>query len=480
MCTTGSAFLGKIYAITWMGRPCAQIYKSERQPVNTIEFLFGMKSRVKRQEYLFWGLGLLLVKYLGELALYFAAKEKVLTPFNFLSPLLSARYPGSSSLPDWFLPVMLLWSLPFIWIGVGMSIRRAMDANLTPWLGLLFFVPGLNYLLMICLSCIPTSQADTWNAEKSNRDVKTLFSPLVLALLFAICGALMVWYSTNFLKTYGTSLFVGSPLILGLVLGYFLNSKAQQSLKKSAGYVGLTILLIHLFLLLFALEGVICLAMSLPLSLALATMGSMFGAAIAKYSKPNAVSPSLLLFALPILPWAESAFMSPHQDSVLSSIVIDAPATQVWPHVIKFSDLPKTDDWLFKLGVAHPLRARIEGQGEGAIRHCEFSTGSFVEPITTWNEPHHLAFDVKYQPQPMKELTFYDHLDAPHLDGYFRSVKGEFRLTQTSDGKTLLEGRTWYEMDMQPGWYWQMYGRWFIHRIHGQVLAHIKNLAETK
>jgi hypothetical protein len=34
-------------------------------------------------------------------------------------------------------------------------------------------------------------------------------------------------------------------------------------------------------------------------------------------------------------------------------------------------------------------------------------------------------------------------------------------------------------MDIQPGWYWQVYGRWFIHTIHRRVLTHIKNLSES-
>jgi hypothetical protein len=40
--------------------------------------------------------------------------------------------------------------------------------------------------------------------------------------------------------------------------------------------------------------------------------------------------------------------------------------------------------WIYGLGVAYPLRARIEGEGVGAVRHCEFTTGAFVEPITAW------------------------------------------------------------------------------------------------
>jgi hypothetical protein len=54
----------------------------------------------------------------------------------------------------------------------------------------------------------------------------------------------------------------------------------------------------------------------------------------------------------------------------------------------------------------------------GAVRHCNFTTGSFVEPITVWDEPRLLKFEVVEQPAPMKELSFWD-IDAPHLHDYF-------------------------------------------------------------
>ena len=58
--------------------------------------------------------------------------------------------------------------------------------------------------------------------------------------------------------------------------------------------------------------------------------------------------------------------------------------------------------------MACPISAEIEGKGVGAVRHCIFTTGAFVEPITVWDEPNTLAFDVTEQPPPMKELSPYD------------------------------------------------------------------------
>ena len=300
----------------------------------------------------------------------------------------------------------------------------------------------------------------------------------MVIVLFTLLGVLLTWFNTYSLEIYTVSLFFGTPFIIGLVQSYLLNLKNSQGFKKTISLVGLTILLIYFCILIFGWEGLICIMMSFPISILLGVMGAVLGLAIAKYHRPGKLFPTALVFVLPIMPLMENTVTNPHKDVVLSVIEINAIPKEIWPNVVKFSDLPSTTDWLFQLGVAYPVRARIDGEGVGAIRHCEFSTGSFVEPITVWDEPNRLAFDVQYQPQPMKELSFYDRIDAPHLNGYFRSVRGEFLLTSLANGKTRLEGRTWYEMDIQPGWYWQIYGRWFIHKIHHRVLTHIKNLSE--
>ena len=84
--------------------------------------------------------------------------------------------------------------------------------------------------------------------------------------------------------------------------------------------------------------------------------------------------------------------------------MIDAPPDEVWRHVVSFSDLEPPNDWLFRSGVAYPIRARIEGTGVGAVRHCEFSTGAFVEPIEVWDEPRLLRFAVTSNPAPMRRM----------------------------------------------------------------------------
>ena len=66
----------------------------------------------------------------------------------------------------------------------------------------------------------------------------------------------------------------------------------------------------------------------------------------------------------------------------------------------------------------------------------------FVEPITTWDEPRVLAFDVTKNPPPMNEMSPYRRVNAPHLDGYFQATKGEFELVPLPGGHTRLVGHT--------------------------------------
>ena len=117
----------------------------------------------------------------------------------------------------------------------------------------------------------------------------------------------------------------------------------------------------------------------------------------------------------------------------------------------------------------------------GAIRHCEFTTGDFVEPITVWDAPRRLAFDVVSQPDPMTELSFWRHVHPPHLaEQSLMSRRGEFRLVDLGGGRTRLEGRTWYTFAMHPQAYWTLWSDLAIHKIHRRVLEHVKRLSESE
>ena len=165
---------------------------------------------------------------------------------------------------------------------------------------------------------------------------------------------------------------------------------------------------------------------------------------------------------------------------VRTRIIVNAPIENVWKNVVTFDKIDQPVDWIFKTGISYPTDATIKGTGVGAIRYCNFTTGSFEEPITKWEEPYLLQFDVIEQPIPMNEFNPFWEVHPPHLDGYFKSYKGQFKLKKISDNRTELEGTTWYKIDIQPEFYWKIWSDFIIHRIHKRVLEHIKSESELK
>lgn len=219
--------------------------------------------------------------------------------------------------------------------------------------------------------------------------------------------------------------------------------------------------------------------MAIPILLLLVIIGSLIGYVIVKKApERSSMTMVLLIFAFPTLSFLEKDHL-PSLTSVVTQIEIEADLPTVWKNVIEFSPLEEPTEFIFKTGIAYPLDATIEGSGVGAIRYCNFTTGSFVEPITVWDEPHLLKFDVLEQPEPMKELSFWD-IDAPHLHDYFVSKQGQFKLTKLQNGNTLLEGTTWYYHNIRPKMYWQLWSDAIIHQIHNRVLKHIKKQAEKE
>src|ERR1043165_1871728 len=192
-----------------------------------------------------------------------------------------------------------------------------------------------------------------------------------------------------------------------------------------------------------AFEAIICLLMAAPLALALALIGALAGH-MAQASLWRGVPPHVYcvpVLAIPLMLGAEHLSHGPAALlAVTSAVVVNAPPERVWRHVVSFAELPPPRETLFRLGIAYPVRAQIAGHGPGALRHCVFSTGSFVEPIEVWDKPRLLQFSVTQNPAPMQEWTPYRHVHPPHLNGFLVSRKGRFLLTPLPGGRTRLEG----------------------------------------
>lgn len=274
---------------------------------------------------------------------------------------------------------------------------------------------------------------------------------------------------------YGLTIFIVFPVILGGLASWIFRPATGGGAAKLGA---LTVTVATFSLLIFRLEGLVCIVMALPLAAPLGALGAwlFYRAEPSRLATRGGVA---MLLLLPPATFTWDVQARPPVFEVRSAITIAATPERVWKHVLTFSELPEPGEWFFRAGLAYPKRAHIEGSGVGAVRYCEFSTGPFVEPIEVWDEPRLLRFRVTQNPAPMHEWSPYAQVLPKHLHGYLISRQGQFRLTRLPDNRTLLEGTTWYQHGLWPAEYWRWWSDAIIHRIHLRVLDHIRTLAEA-
>ena len=467
------------------------------------------RGRMARARFAWWGLGLAALKWnidrllLGWMSEGWSTREG--------NPLVQAgrmaRLYLWQAMPEGLdteaLGVLLAASIPFLYVGVMLTLARLRSARMSGWWVLLFLVPVVK-LFFFGLLCVVPGRGGGEVGEKagagagtggrggrrwggwmprSGAGVSGLAGAGYAVAVVALMAAAATWVGAQRLQTYGWALFVGSPFAMGFVATWICSGSRGATLMRCLGVTWGAMLAGGIALLAFAFEGVVCLVMAAPLAMALGSVGSLTAWAVRRSwgMQPGGTGPPTMALALIPLGMGLEHWLpvaSPVRP-VRTVLEVDAVPAVVWRHVVSFSRLPEPTQWMFRVGLAYPVRAEMHGTGVGAVRLCHFSTGPFVEPITAWDEPRRLAFRVESNPEPMQEWTPYRAIHPPHLEGHFLSRAGEFLLEPLPGGRTRLVGTTWYEHGLWPDVYWRAWSDGIIHSIHGLVLRHVKALAEA-
>jgi uncharacterized membrane protein YhaH (DUF805 family) len=455
--------------------------------------LWSWEGRVGRAAYLAVGMIGFALKFAMDWLVVTRVFHRAWSPLFYWRPfgaIRGVRYLHGSDAG--FALVMLLLSLPFIWVGVTMTVKRLRDACQPVWLVCLFFVPLINGIFFGMLCLLPAArepsreEAAPWPGPRAlDRWIpKTALGSAVLSVgLTTLLGLVFALAGTEVVKTYGWGLFVALPFCLGMFAVLLHSYHERRSFSDCMKVAVLPIVVLGIVLLAVAIEGLICILMAAPLAIILAVTGGALGYGIQAAHWARKGTPAMLSVVLLLTPslMGVEQVVKPQASTfeVKTAIVVNAPPEKVWNEVVAFAEIPPPKEMLFRAGIAYPIRAEMFGRGPGAVRHCVFSTGAFVEPIEIWDEPHLLRFGVTANPAPLNELSPYGHIQPAHLHGYFESHQGQFLLTPLPGGRTRLEGTTWYTHTMWPEAYWHLWSDYIIHRIHIRVLNHIRLVAEN-
>lgn len=250
-----------------------------------LRFWFSFEDPVPGKKYLQHGFALMALKYSVDAVLIGTATGTLWTPTDYLQSvplLISSRLTGA---PLYLAPALAIWALPFLWIGMSMTIRRLLDAGRSAWWALLFFIPVVSYLLFAGLAAAPSSpdrKPAVHALSGRDRFPSTLFAMATGASL----GLILLWVGVIGLESYGLAVFMGAPFIIGLITAFQLRRRYPASVRETFNVVALTMALVAGSAFLVGFEGAICLAMAAPLALTVAFMGGLVGRFFAASGEP--------------------------------------------------------------------------------------------------------------------------------------------------------------------------------------------------
>jgi hypothetical protein len=308
--------------------------------------------------------------------------------------------------------------------------------------------------------------------------------PLGVALMGLVAGVvltlLLVAATTLVFREYGALLFLASPFVVGCLTAYIGNRRADIGPRATTRLVWAACFLGGVGILAVAIEGIICLAMASPLIAVVAWLGGLLGRTIAL--KGPGASRGGTVMSLTVLPvfFAFDLIAPPHVAfESIESIDITATDGAVWDAIVHMGPIPDPPAAPFRWGLAYPMSGTINSEGVGAIREGVFSTGVAYERVTEWEPARRLSFVVLSDPPTMGELSPYRNVNAPHVEGYFRTLDARFIITPLTNGRTRLSLATRHELDLRPAFYWLPLTKWAIHTNKVRVLTHFARQAEA-
>lgn len=501
--------------------------------------LYRFDGTIDRAPYFTLGASLMGIKYLLDMSVSHLIFHRSWSFIDYFAPALSLTATGITPADFRFYATMFIMSLPFVWAGSVLTIRRLRATQLPLWLVIAFFFPVANLVFFKILTWLPSqkdeqehdliqqsrlsiedkqseggvfaekqltpaafkkgelsrepqSVVENLRAGKADSAISQFldmvipedkwYTLIVASALPAPLAVAFLYGAAELLGNYGWSLFIAAPFAVSIIAPILYSYKKKRSHLQCIQAAFLALFFTGLAALLIHIEGIVCLIMATPLIAVVAVIGGSIAYRIqgggTKSEVPKIAGSLSVLLPLMAL-WETGSPSTPPTYKVSTSVKVKAAPSDVWYRVVSFPPMEKPTEFMFRAGIAYPTHATITGTGCGAVRHCVFNTGTFVEPITVYDKPRLLRFNVTSQARPMNELSPYGDLHPPHLNGYMMSKQGQFLIGQAAPEGTDLQGTTWYQNRMEPYFYWRFFSDAIIHKIHERVLAHVKTVSEN-
>ncbi len=269
------------------------------------------------------------------------------------------------------------------------------------------------------------------------------------------------------------------PFVLGM-LAMYLERDRKHGFARSLIVPWLPLLVFVAGTAVLLIEGSICIAMAVPIFLALSSCGGAAAWLVLKFIEPSRSSVGAVLL-LPLLAGAFERQLPP--PSILrvaeADTYIQASPEAVWQLINSARDVQPQEmsgGLAWRIGVPYPVEAVTVTEAQGRVRKLRWQGGvAFDEPILDWQENRYIRWRYVFDQASFPPGTFDEHvlIGGKHFD----LLDTSYRLTPEGDG-TRLAIRVSYRISTRFNGYADAWGRVLVGNAADTILGFYKDRSE--
>lgn len=271
------------------------------------------------------------------------------------------------------------------------------------------------------------------------------------------------------------------PSIVGALTVYFSKEEKVRNIPYRIFTPWIPIFIFFFITLAFAIEGLPCLIMILPIFLIASSIGGLIGGYFKLKKRDNNVYVSVLtllpLFISPIENYI-GANTTPYK--AYTYIDINAPADKIWSNVTRVTEISKEEDkgWLTNLlNFPRPVKAELNFEGVGAYREAIFTNGLvFHETVTEYIDKKKMSFTIKALPHEIPLTTMDEHLVIGGK--YFDVLNGTYELEKLNEKTYRLHLYSNFKLTTTFNFYASWWANHIMKDIQNNILQIEKQRAE--
>jgi hypothetical protein len=275
---------------------------------------------------------------------------------------------------------------------------------------------------------------------------------------------------------YGWTLFLAIPFTVSFVMGFIGAPKPETGCVTILVRSLIGLLITGALLMAAGAEGGICFLMAAGLLILPTGLGLFFGRLLGSAHLQTNKMYILGLFIL-INPSTLTYDLLDHSQveaTTTTEIIINAADTMIWKKLTQKVEFNKSNNFFLKAGISYPLDMELQQVDNQCFLKCNTTNGFANLRVDTLIQNKKMVFKPEQEVVPMREMSIYPKIDAPHLHGYFENQYGMFEIEPLSAGQCRVRAQTHYTYRITPVWYWALWSDYLVDKMHQNVLNKIK------